>query len=148
MKPINEIKITFPSMSVNEAFARGAVTAFVASLDPTLEEMVDIKTAVSEAVTNCVVHAYPDTVGQVYITAHIYEDRRIVIKVRDKGVGIPDLSQAMQAGYSTGGDDRAGMGFAVMQAFCSRVSVRSTSGKGTTVTLEKTIAKSRAVYHR
>lgn len=148
MKPTNEVKFVFDSKSVNESFARGAVSAFVAQLDPTVEELADIKTAVSEAVTNCVVHAYPSQIGKVYITARIYEDARVVILIKDKGVGIPDIAKAMQAGYTTGADDRAGMGFAVMQAFCSRVKLRSGVGKGTTVTLEKRIAKQKPIYSR
>ena len=148
MKPTNEVKIVFDSKSINESLARGVVSAFVAQLDPTIEELADIKTAVSEAVTNCVVHAYPNQIGKVYITARIYGDDRVVILIKDKGVGIPDISQAMQAGFTTGAEDRAGMGFAVMQAFCSGVKLRSVLGKGTTVTLEKRIAKQRPIYNR
>lgn len=148
MKPENEIKVSFLSKSINESVARGILTAFVAPLDPTIEELADIKTVVSEAVTNCVVHAYPEQLGPIYITAQIYSDNRVVIKIRDKGVGIADTKQALCPGYSTGGSERAGMGFAVMQAFCNRVSVRSTPGKGTSITLEKYIAKQRSVYNR
>ena len=148
MKGENYIAFECLSRSANEAVARMTVACFAAQLDPTLEELGDIKTVVSEAVTNCVVHAYPSQIGKVYITARIYEDARVVILIKDKGVGIPDIAKAMQAGYTTGADDRAGMGFAVMQAFCSRVKLRSGVGKGTTVTLEKRIAKQKPIYSR
>lgn len=135
----NSMKLTFPSVSYNEGFSRAAVAAFILPLNPTVAEVADVKTAVSEAVTNAVVHAYPDTVGVVTIDAKISDDNRVVIKIRDKGVGIADVKQAMEPLYTTSTDERAGLGFAVMQSFSDRVRVRSAVGKGTVVTLEKTI---------
>lgn len=137
MKALNEMKLMIESRSVNEGFARVAVAAFASQLDPNLEEISDIKTAVSEAVTNCIVHAYPDTVGRIYISATIGENGVIRIKIRDSGVGIADIKQAMQPLYTSLGGERAGLGFAVMESFTDKVRVRSTVGKGTTVTLEK-----------
>ena len=137
MKPINEMRLRIESRSVNEAFARAAVAAFVSQLDPTLEEISDIKTAVSEAVTNCIVHAYADSVGQIYIWAGLYEDGGVRIKIRDTGCGIEDVKKAMEPLYTTGGEERAGLGFAVMQSFCDSVRVISKPQKGTTVTLTK-----------
>lgn len=139
MKLINEMKIVFLSKSVNESFARTTVSAFVASLDPTISELADIKTAVSEAVTNSIVHAYKDTVGFIYISALIYENGKIIIKIKDKGCGIEDIKKAMEPLFTTGGEERAGLGFAVMQSFTDKIKVTSKPGKGTTVTLEKTI---------
>ena len=141
MKPINQTKITFPSRSSNEAFARGAVAAFVAQLDPTVDELADIKTAVSEAVTNCIVHAYPGAIGSVYITVSIFEDGRVRLRIADKGVGIEDVQAAMQPMSTTGGAERAGLGFTVMQTFMDTLRVHSTPGKGTVVTMGKTIAR-------
>ena len=141
MKPINQTKITFPSRSSNEAFARGAVAAFVAQLDPTVDELADIKTAVSEAVTNCIVHAYPGTIGNVYITVSIFEDGRVRLRIADKGVGIVDVQAAMQPMSTTGGAERAGLGFTVMQTFMDTLRVCSTPGKGTVVTMGKPIAR-------
>ena len=135
----NQMKLSFPSLSCNEGFSRAAVAAFLLPLNPTVAEIADIKTAVSEAVTNAIVHAYPDAVGEVFIDAKITPDNRVVIKVRDRGVGIADVKQAMEPLYTTSSDERAGLGFAVMQSFCDRVRVRSAVGKGTAVTLEKTI---------
>lgn len=134
----NEMNLSFSARSVNEGFARSAVSAFVMCLDPTLTELSDVKTAVSEAVTNCIVHAYGGGVGTVYINARILEGGRVIIRVRDRGCGIPDVKQSMEPLYTTGSDDRAGLGFAVMQSFMDKVIVRSTVGKGTTVTMEKT----------
>ncbi|MBE6746490.1 MAG: anti-sigma F factor [Ruminococcaceae bacterium] len=139
MKSTNEMKLTMESRSVNEGFARVAVTAFTAQLDPTIEEINDIKTAVSEAVTNCIVHAYPETVGRIYISASIYDNLTVRIKIRDSGVGIPDIKKAMEPLYTSLGGERAGLGFAVMESFMDKVRVRSVPGKGTTVTLEKKI---------
>lgn len=141
MKPINQTKIIFASRSSNEGFARGAVAAFVAQLDPTVDELADIKTAVSEAVTNCIVHAYPGVLGQIYITVSVFEDDRVRIRIADKGVGIEDLERAMQPAMTTGGTERAGLGFTVMQTFMDKLRVRSTAGKGTVVTMEKMIAR-------
>ena len=114
MKKTNSMKLQFVSRSANEGFARTAVSGFLASLDPTVEELADIKTAVSEAVTNCIVHAYADRIGIVYIAADLYADGRVVIRIRDKGCGIPDVEKAMEPLFTTGGEDRAGLGFAVM----------------------------------
>ena len=140
MKVCNEMKLSFPSRSANEAFARTAVSAFAAALDPTIEELADLKTAVSEAVTNAIVHAYQEQIGMVYIHAKIVENSRIVIRIRDKGCGIADVKQAMEPLYTTcTTGERSGLGFAVMEAFMDKVKVRSQVGRGTTVTLEKTI---------
>ena len=139
MKIVNHMRLSFLSNSSNEAFARAAVAAFLLPLDPTVAELADVKTAVSEAVTNAIVHAYPDITGIVYIEAKITEDRRVIVRIRDKGVGIADIAQAMEPLYTTAGGERAGLGFAVMQSFSDKVRVRSTLGKGTTVTLEKVI---------
>lgn len=140
MKPLNEMKLTFPSRSANEAFARSAVATFVAQLDPAVDELADLRTAVSEAVTNAVVHAYPDRLGTIALTVKLYENGRVQVQVKDKGTGIPDVKQAMEPLYTTGGEDRSGLGFSMMEAFTDRLRVRSTMGKGTTVTLEKYIA--------
>lgn len=138
---INSMKLSFPSKSSNESFARAAVAAFLLPLDPTVAEIADVKTAVSEAVTNAIVHAYPESYGTVYIEAQLTASGRAVIRIRDKGVGIPDIKQAMEPLYTTSTDERAGLGFAVMQSFCDSVKVRSAVGKGTTVTLEKSIIR-------
>ena len=139
MKAINEMKLTIESRSVNESFARVTVSAFVASLDPTLEEISDIKTAVSEAVTNCIVHAYKNSMGRIYLWVGIFPDNSVKIRIRDRGCGIEDIHKAMTPLYSSEPEERAGLGFAVMQSFCDKLSVRSTPGKGTTVTLLKKI---------
>lgn len=139
MKITNEMKLTIESRSVNESFARVTVTAFTSQLDPTIEEINDIKTAVSEAVTNCIVHAYPESVGRIYISASIYDNAIVRIKIRDSGVGIPDVKKAMEPLYTSLGGERAGLGFAVMESFMDKIRVRSVVGKGTTVTLEKKI---------
>ena len=141
MKAFNEVKLVIPSRSSNEAYARVAVSSFVAQLDPTLDEINDIKTAVSEAVTNCIVLAYRDYIGLIYITVSVFEDAWVRIKVRDNGCGIPDIDKAMEPLYTTAGGERAGLGFAVMQSFTDRLKVRSTVGKGTTVTMEKIIKR-------
>lgn len=139
MKCINEMKLIIDSRSVNEAFSRVSVAAFIAQLDPTLEEINDIKTAVSEAVTNCIVHAYPGVLGKIYISAAVFENGTVRVKIRDRGVGIPDIEKAMEPLYSSLGGERAGLGFAVMESFSDKVRVISKEGKGTTVTLEKKI---------
>ena len=141
MDILNEMNINFSARSVNESFARSVVSAFVMSLDPTIAELSDIKTAVSEAVTNCIVHAYPEQKGKVYISAKITQAGKVVIKVRDTGRGIEDVKQAMEPLFTTGGEDRAGLGFAVMQSFMDKVSVRSKLSKGTVVTMEKAIIR-------
>ena len=125
MKPINQAQISFDSRSVNESFGRAAVAAFLTQLDPTVADLTDMKTAVSEAVTNAIVHGYKDRRGTVYITAKLFEN------------GIPDIKKAMEPLYTTGGEERAGLGFAVMQSFCDSVRVTSTPGRGTSVTLTK-----------
>lgn len=140
MKSVNKFILTIPSRSANESFARVAVASFASQLDPTIEEINDIKTAVSEAVTNCIVHAYADRIGAIYITAEILPDARLKIKIRDKGCGIEDVGQAMEPLFTTGGSERAGLGFAVMQSFTDSLKVRSTPGKGTTVTMVKKIS--------
>ena len=139
MQKINDLKMVLDSKSVNEGFARSAVAAFVAQLDPTLDEVSDIKMAVSEAVTNCIVHAYPTTVGKIYINVSLLEDRRVKISVRDKGCGILNVKQAMEPLFTTLGGERAGLGFAVMESFTDRITVHSKPEKGTTVTMYKTV---------
>ena len=138
MKMLNSVKLTFASRSVNEGFARAVVAAFLVPLDPTVPQLADLKTAVSEAVTNCIVHAYPDSIGPVTLTAALYEGGLVRITVSDRGVGIADVEQAMQPMYTTGNsEERAGLGFAVMQSFMDKVKVSSTPGRGTRVTLSK-----------
>lgn len=141
MKTVNEMKLSFPSKSCNEAFARSAVAAFITNLDPTVGELSDLKTAVSEAVTNCIVHGYRRQSGTIYISGKITGSGKVTVRIRDKGCGIADVAQAMQPLFTTAADEeRAGLGFAVMQSFCDKVRVKSAPGKGTTVTLEKQIA--------
>ena len=136
----NEMKMQLPSRSANESFARMTIAAFFAQLDPTVDELTDIKTAVSEAVTNCIVHAYRDEIGVIFLHAKILNGNRAYIRIRDKGCGIPDVEQAMQPMYTTcDTGERAGLGFAVMQSFMDRVRVTSRFGKGTTVILQKTL---------
>ena len=142
MKAKNEMRISFPSNSNNEAFGRAVVAAFAAQLDPTIDELSDIKTAVSEAVTNCIVHAYRDTIGMIYITAKYDDHGTLQIKIRDKGCGIADVEQAMQPMFTTLPEqDRSGMGFAFMEAFMDEVQVDSQVGVGTTVHLRKRIGR-------
>ena len=136
---LNEFRMTVDSKSINEGFSRAAVAAFVAQLDPTLEEISDIKMAVSEAVTNCIVHAYPDRVGKIYIYAAILDGGTVKISVKDKGCGIIDVKQAMEPLFTTLGGERAGLGFAVMESFTDKITVRSVYGKGTTVTMFRKI---------
>lgn len=139
-KLLNEIKMSFPSRSSNEAFARVAISSFMAQLDPTIDELTDVKTAVSEAVTNAIVHGYKDKIGTVYIQAKLYEGSRFVIKIKDNGCGITDVKKAMEPMYTTAPEEeRAGLGFAVMEMFMDRVRVHSKVGSGTIVTLEKII---------
>lgn len=137
----NKFTMTLMSRSANESFVRAAISAFVLQLDPTLEEISDIKTAVSEAVTNCIVHAYKEMDGNIYITAEICDDNMVKIKIRDKGCGIENISKAMEPLFTTVGGERAGLGFAVMQSFMDSIKVKSTVGKGTTVYLTKKITK-------
>ncbi len=140
MKPTNEAKLEFWSRSANEGFARAAAACFAAQLDPTLDEINDIKTAVSEAVTNCIVHAYPDTIGKVTVRLRLYEDM-VEILVKDTGVGIPDVDKAREPLFTTGSEERSGMGFTIMESFTDAMKVRSRPGKGTTVVLRKKIAR-------
>ena len=137
----NYIKLEFPSKSVNESYARSAVAAFAAQLDPTLEELGDIRTAVSEAVTNAIVHAYPNDIGIIKMKLRIVDEDKLEITVMDKGRGIPDLRQAMEPLYTTGGEERSGMGFAIMESFTDKLKVRSAPGKGTTVTMLRRIRR-------
>lgn len=142
MKAENSTKISFTSLSANEAFARGAAAAFLARYDPTVPQLADIKTAVSEAVTNCIVHAYPNSVGPVDMTIAVYPGREVRITVADKGVGIPDIKQAMEPLFTTGNpEERSGLGFAVMQSFMDKVTVRSKPARGTRVVLVKRLAE-------
>lgn len=141
MKPVNEAKVTFLSRSANEGFARTAAACFAAQLDPTLDEVNDVKTAVSEAVTNCIVHAYPDKLGTVAMRLRLFEDNTLEIQVRDTGIGISDVEKARKPLYTTGGDDRSGMGFTIMESFMDTLKVKSTEGKGTTVTMRRRISR-------
>ncbi|WP_394965797.1 anti-sigma F factor [Candidatus Allofournierella excrementigallinarum] len=141
MKAKNLVKLSFYSRSVNEGFARGALAAFLAQADPTVPELADVKTAVSEAVTNCIVHAYPGGVGLVHMSVALYEGGKIKITITDKGVGIADVEKAMQPMFTTGNpEERAGLGFAVMQSFMDKVKVASKPGQGTRVVMTKTLA--------
>ncbi len=135
----NYITFEFLSRSANEGFARGAVACFAAQLDPTLEELGDIKTAVSEAVTNAIVHAYPDTLGKIVVKAKILEGNVLEVTVRDWGKGIADVEQARKPLYTTGGEERSGMGFTIMESFMDKLTVRSAEGKGTRVTMRRRI---------
>ena len=136
----NEVTLAFPSRSSNEGFARAAVSCFAAQMDPTLNELEDIKTAVSEAVTNAIVHAYPDSIGQVVLKVRICPDQVLEVTVRDLGRGIPDIEKARQPMFTTGGEERSGMGFTIMESFMDRLVVRSTPGRGTTVVMRKRLA--------
>lgn len=141
MKKENYVTLTFPSRSANEGFARTAAACFAAQLDPTLEEVNDVKTAVSEAVTNAIVHAYPDCIGKITMRLSLSGDHTLEIVVRDQGVGIQDVDQARQPLFTTGNQERAGMGFTIMESFMDTLRVRSTPGKGTTVTMRRKIAR-------
>ena len=142
MKASNTMRLCFDSRSANESFARTAVAAFLCTLDPTVEELTDVKTAVSEAVTNCIVHAYPDRIGPVTLCVAVYPEREVHITVSDKGIGIPDIPQAMEPLFTTGNpEERSGLGFAVMQSFMDKVKVTSRPGKGTKVLLIKRLAQ-------
>ena len=138
MKAKNDFRMTIDSRSVNEAFSRSTVAAFAAQLDPTVDEITDIKTAVSEAVTNCIVHAYKNTVGTIEISMRILDQNRLYIKIKDKGCGIDDIEKAMEPLFTTAPEEeRAGLGFAVMESFMDKLSVRSKVSKGTTVIMYK-----------
>ena len=141
MKPVNEAAITFLSRSANEGFARTAAACFAAQLDPTLDEVNDVKTAVSEAVTNAIVHAYPDTLGKVSMKLRIFADNVLEIVIRDWGVGIEDVDRAREPLFTTGDEQRSGMGFTIMESFMDSLKVRSAPGKGTTVTMRRQIAR-------
>ena len=140
MTEINKMKLEIISRSANEGFARTAVACFAAQLDPTLEELGDIKTAVSEAVTNCIVHAYPDTIGKIVIKARVFDDNTLEIQVRDWGRGIEDVQRAREPLFTTGGEERSGMGFTIMDSFMDKLTVRSKPGKGTAVTMRRRIS--------
>lgn len=141
-KPVNQMKLTVPSRSVNEAFVRGAVAMFAASLDPTCDLLADVKTAVSEAVTNCIVHAYPDSIGLIYITASLDADGCLTVRIRDRGRGIADVRKAMEPLFTTAPEqERSGLGFSVMESFMDKLSVRSAPGRGTTVVMRKMLGK-------
>ena len=141
MKAKNYMTLEFPSQSCNEAFARSAVAVFAAQMDPTLDELNDIKTAVSEAVTNCIVHAYPDTIGVITLRARILDDTMLEILVKDRGCGIEDIEKAREPMFTTGGAERSGMGFTIMESFMTQLRVTSNPGKGTSVVLRRKIVK-------
>ena len=141
MKTVDQATITFSSRSANEGFARASAACFAARLDPTLDELADIKTAVSEAVTNAIVHAYPDRLGTIAMRLRLLEGGKLEIQVKDTGVGIPDVEQARTPLFTTGNEERSGMGFTIMESFMDTLKVRSTPGKGTTVTMVKRIAQ-------
>lgn len=141
MRGENYMDLEFPSKSSNEAFARSAIACFAAQLDPTLDELGDIKTSVSEAVTNCIVHAYPEQIGPVILKARILPDRVLDITVKDRGVGIEDIEQARKPMFTTGGEDRSGMGITIMESFMTEFRISSTPGKGTTVHMKRKIVQ-------
>jgi len=141
MKVDNQVVLEFPSKSVNEAYARSAVACFAAQLDPTLEELGDIKTAVSEAVTNAIVHGYPDCIGTITVRCRILPDHTLDVVVKDKGKGIEDVPQARTPMFTTGGEERSGMGFTIMESFMHELKVTSRPGKGTTVHMKRKIMK-------
>ena len=141
MKFDNYMILEFPSNSANEAFARSAVACFAAQMDPTLEELGDIRTAVSEAVTNCIVHAYPNEYGIITLRCRILKDNVLDIVVKDKGIGIRDVEQAKKPMFTTGGSDRSGMGFTIMESFMTSFDITSEEGKGTTVHMRRRIQK-------
>lgn len=141
MKFENYMILEFPSKSANESFARSATACFAAQLDPTLEELGDIRTAVSEAVTNCIVHAYPDGYGMIMLRCRILKDNTLDIVIKDRGVGIPDLEQARKPMFTTGGCERSGMGFTIMESFMTSFEVISAPGKGTTVHMRRKLQR-------
>ena len=141
MKFDNYMILEFPSRSANEGFARSAIACFAAQLDPTLEELGDIRTAVSEAVTNCIVHAYPEGIGIIAIRCRILKDNVLDIVIKDKGVGIQNLEEARRPSFTTGGSDRSGMGFTIMESFMTDFSVSSIPGKGTTVHMRRKLQR-------
>lgn len=139
MKSENYMNLEFPSKSSNEAFARSAVACFAAQLDPTLDELGDIKTAVSEAVTNCIVHAYPDRIGPIILKARILPENVLDLVIKDRGCGIADVEQARKPMFTTGGEERSGMGITIMESFMTEFRLTSTPGKGTTVHMKRRI---------
>ena len=141
MKFENYMTLEFPSRSSNEGFARSAVACFAAQMDPTLEELGDIRTAVSEAVTNCIVHAYPDGIGLIAMRCRILKDNVLDIVIKDKGIGISNIEQAKRPMFTTGGEDRSGMGFTIMESFMTTFSVTSVPGKGTTVHMRRKLQR-------
>ena len=141
MKFGNYMILEFPSKSCNEAFARSAVACFAAQLDPTLEELGDIRTAVSEAVTNCIVHAYPEELGIITLRCRILKDNVLDIVIKDRGVGIADIEQAKRPSFTTGGSDRSGMGFTIMESFMTNLEITSIPGKGTTIHMRRRIQR-------
>ena len=141
MKAIDQVSVTFTSRSANEGFARACAACFAAQLDPTLDEVADIKTAVSEAVTNAIVHAYPDCLGKITLRLRLFEGGVVDIQVKDSGVGIPDVARARTPLFTTGGEERSGMGFTIMESFMDGLKVRSQPGNGTVVTMRKRIAR-------
>lgn len=141
MKFENYMILEFPSKSSNEAFARSAVACFAAQMDPTIEELGDIRTAVSEAVTNCIVHAYPDALGMITLRCRILKDHVLDIVIKDRGVGIADLEQAKKPMFTTGGSDRSGMGFTIMESFMTTFSVTSEPGKGTSIHMRRKLQR-------
>ena len=143
MKAIDQTTIVFTSRSANEGFARACTACFAAQLDPTLDEVAGIKTAVSEAVTNAIVHAYPDRIGRITLRLRLLEGNLLEVQVKDSGVGIPDVEQARTALFTTGNEERSGMGFSIMESFMDSLKVRSAVGRGTTVTMRKRISKRR-----
>lgn len=143
MKFENYMILEFPSKSSNEAFARTAVACFASQLDPTVEELGDIKTAVSEAVTNCIVHGYPESIGIISIRCRILKDQVLDIVIKDRGIGIENLEQARRPMFTTGGADRSGMGFTIMETFMTSFSVQSIPGKGTTVHMRRRLQRRR-----
>lgn len=141
MKFENYMILDFPSKSTNEAFARSAVACFAAQMDPTLEELGDIRTAVSEAVTNCIVHGYPDALGTITLRCRILKDNVLDIVIKDRGAGIPDVEQARKPMFTTGGAERSGMGFTIMESFMTSLTVTSEPGKGTTVHMRRKLQR-------
>ena len=141
MKMLNQVKITFAGRSVNEGFARAALAAFLVQLDPTVPQLADMKTAVSEAVTNCIVHAYRDTIGLVTIRCRILPDSVLDVVVRDKGCGMEDIEKARTPMFTTGGPERSGMGFTIMESFMTSLQVTSKPGRGTTVHMKRKIVQ-------
>lgn len=141
MKFENYMILEFPSKSTNESFARSAVASFAAQMDPTLEELGDIRTAVSEAVTNCIVHAYPQGIGLIALRCRILKDNTLDIVIKDKGVGIQNLEEARRPMFTTGGEERSGMGFTIMESFMSSLEISSAPGKGTTVHMRRKLQR-------